>query len=309
MHSHAVNLQTSGHQSVVVGHHRGFSQPSTVNTSGDPWFLQAHEMPPTAPARHHKRPAPQPGSIVHNNNNNNVGSQSSHQLSQSQQHQHHHSAVNVSNRIELNAFFYFRLLQRIFTFMKSNSQLTSGNPLHSSSIALGNPTLSLANNSANLSTSNIALEPVIQMASNAHSPKSPNQLVSVQQQQQAQSQHSHNSTQPLSASSGTNASFRLNLDSSEQIPIMHQNGGSTTGVGASAAAAAVAVTSLHQATPAHVPSAMSTSLHSGSSSTAAGFDAPTTTWNSTSSLSPTNLTSSASAQHHRKLEVKLHSMP
>lgn len=96
MHSHAVNLQTSGHQSVVVGHHRGFSQPSTVNTSGDPWFLQAHEMPPTAPARHHKRPAPQPGSILHNNNNNNVGSQSSHQLSQSQHHQHHHSAVNVS---------------------------------------------------------------------------------------------------------------------------------------------------------------------------------------------------------------------
>lgn len=93
MNSHAVNLQTSGHQSVVVGHHRGFSQPSTVNTGGDPWFLQAHEMPPTAPARHHKRPAPQPGSILHNNNNKNVGSQSSHQLSQSQ---HHHSAVNVS---------------------------------------------------------------------------------------------------------------------------------------------------------------------------------------------------------------------
>lgn len=92
MNSHAVNLQTSGHQSVVVGHHRGFSQPSTVNTGGDPWFLQAHEMPPTAPSRHHKRPAPQPGSILHNNNNNNVGSQSSHQLSQSQ---HHHSAVNV----------------------------------------------------------------------------------------------------------------------------------------------------------------------------------------------------------------------
>lgn len=95
MNSHAVN---TGHQSIAVGHHRGFSQPSTVNTTGDPWFLQqsAHEMPPTAPARHHKRPAPQPGSILHNNNNNNnnnVGSQSNHQLSQSQ---HHHSAVNVS---------------------------------------------------------------------------------------------------------------------------------------------------------------------------------------------------------------------
>lgn len=331
MHSHAVNLQTSGHQSVVVGHHRGYSQPSTVNTSGDPWFLQAHEMPPTAPARHHKRPAPQPGSILHNNNNNNVGSQSSHQLSQSQQqHQHHHSAVNVSIEpffsfvVVLILFYslcggsyYARISYMYFIFEIFNSQLTSANPLHSSSIALGNPALSLANNSINLSTSNIALEPAIQMASNAHSPKSPNQLVSVQQaQQQAQSQHSHNSTQPISASSGTNTSFRLNLDNSEQIPTMHQNGGSTTGVGATAAAAASAsvaaatVTSLHQATPAHVPSAMSTSLHSGSSSTAAGFDAPTTTWNSTSSLSPTNLTSSSSsAQHHRKLEVKLNAMP
>lgn len=93
MNSHAVNLQTSGHQSVVVGHHRGFSQPSTVTSGGDPWFLQAHVMPPTAPARHHKRPAPQPGcSILHNNNNNNVGSQSNHQLSQLQ---HHHSAVSI----------------------------------------------------------------------------------------------------------------------------------------------------------------------------------------------------------------------
>lgn len=98
MNSHAVNLQTSGHQSVVVGHHRGFSQPSTVTSGGDPWFLQAHEMPPTAPARHHKnvtnkRPAPQPGcSILHNNNNNNVGSQSNQQLSQLQ---HHHSTVSV----------------------------------------------------------------------------------------------------------------------------------------------------------------------------------------------------------------------
>lgn len=155
------------------------------------------------------------------------------------------------------------------------------------------------------------------MASNAHSPKSPSQLVSAAQQQQQQpqqqpqSQHVHNSTQPISASSGTNAAFRLNLDSSEQIPIMHQNGGSTTGVAATAAAAAAsaAVTSLHQATPAHVPSAMSTSLHSGSSSIATGFDATTTTWNSTSSLSPTNLTSSSAAQHHRKLEVKLNAMP
>ncbi|XP_031635662.1 tyrosine-protein kinase CSK isoform X2 [Contarinia nasturtii] len=258
MNSHAVNLQASGHQSVVVGHHRGFSQPSTVTTGGDPWFLQAHEMPPTAPARHHKRPAPQPGSIVHNNNNNNVGSQSNHQLSQSQ---HNHSA------------------------------LTNVNPLHSSSIALGNPQLSLAT-SANLSLSTTALDPAIQMASNAHSPKSPNQMAT-------NVQHVHNPSQTTTSQLASNtSSFRLNLDSSEQIPHMHQNGGSTT--------TGSTITSLHQATPVHVPSAMSTSLHSGSNAASSGFDANTTTWNSTSSLSPTI---SSSAQHHRKLEVKLNAMP
>lgn len=173
-------------------------------------------------------------------------------------------------------------------------QLTNVNPLHSSSIALGNPQLSLANNSTNLSSSNTVLEPSIQMASNAHSPKSPSQMAAVPQQQQ----HVHNASQPITTQpSATNAAFRLNLDSSEQIPIMHQNGGSTTGA---------AVTSLHQATPAHVPSAMSTSLHSGSGA-APVFDANTTSWNSTSSLSPT--ISSSSAQHHRKLEVKLNAMP
>lgn len=67
-HAPALNLQTTG-QTVVVGHHRGFSQPASA-TSGDPWFLQtntsSHQMPPTAPARQHKRPAPQPGSLIQN---------------------------------------------------------------------------------------------------------------------------------------------------------------------------------------------------------------------------------------------------
>lgn len=64
MNSHVspLNLQSPG-QTVVVSHHRGFSQPSSAN-AGDPWFLQSsHQMAPTAPARQHKRPAPQPGSI------------------------------------------------------------------------------------------------------------------------------------------------------------------------------------------------------------------------------------------------------
>ncbi|XP_039950787.1 serine-rich adhesin for platelets [Bactrocera tryoni] len=71
MHSHATATQHSG-QTTVVGHHRGFSQPSVTvaaNSAGDPWFLQStgHQMPPTAPLRHNKRPAPQP------NHSNSVG--------------------------------------------------------------------------------------------------------------------------------------------------------------------------------------------------------------------------------------------
>lgn len=66
MNSHVspLNLQSPG-QTVVVSHHRGFSQPSSTNT-GDPWFLQSSHQPmaPTAPARQHKRPAPQPGSVI-----------------------------------------------------------------------------------------------------------------------------------------------------------------------------------------------------------------------------------------------------
>lgn len=162
------------------------------------------------------------------------------------------------------------------------------NPLHSSAIALNNPQLSLAA-SVNLSTSTSALEPTsIQMSSNAHSPKSTvGQLTT---------------TQPTvitgTTQSSNHAAFRLNLDSSEQIPILHQNGVTTT-------------SSLHQSTSVHVPSAMSTSLHSGTSSglTTAAFDAPNSTiWNSTSSLSPTMPTSNQQ-QHPKKCEVKLNAMP
>ncbi|XP_065088629.1 tyrosine-protein kinase csk-1 isoform X2 [Ochlerotatus camptorhynchus] len=66
-HTAAINLQSSG-QTAVVGHHRGFSSTvvAAANSaaSGDcPWFMP-HQMPPTAPARQHKRPAPQPGGGV-----------------------------------------------------------------------------------------------------------------------------------------------------------------------------------------------------------------------------------------------------
>lgn len=64
-HATALNLQSSG-QTAVVGHHRGFSQVSASNQQPDcPWFMAAHQMPPTAPIRQHKRPAPQPGILLH----------------------------------------------------------------------------------------------------------------------------------------------------------------------------------------------------------------------------------------------------
>ncbi|XP_013111387.2 serine-rich adhesin for platelets [Stomoxys calcitrans] len=76
MNSHATATQNG--QTTVVGHHRGFSQPTvtvaTSSTGGDPWFLQStgHQMPPTAPLRHNKRPAPQPATAAGTTNPNNL---------------------------------------------------------------------------------------------------------------------------------------------------------------------------------------------------------------------------------------------
>ncbi|XP_075146323.1 C-terminal Src kinase [Haematobia irritans] len=74
MNSHATATQNG--QTTVVGHHRGFSQPTVTvaasSTGGDPWFLQStgHQMPPTAPLRHNKRPAPQPATAAGTTNPN-----------------------------------------------------------------------------------------------------------------------------------------------------------------------------------------------------------------------------------------------
>ncbi|XP_067647319.1 uncharacterized protein Csk isoform X2 [Eurosta solidaginis] len=125
MNSHVTATQHSG-QTTVVGHHRGFSQPSVTvatNSAGDPWFLQStgHQMPPTAPLRHNKRPAPQPnhaagggigvGGLV-NAGVGNVGIGLLHQqaLSQSQPHivapnlpPHHHNNNQHHNPIHLSS--------------------------------------------------------------------------------------------------------------------------------------------------------------------------------------------------------------
>ncbi|KAI8044917.1 hypothetical protein M5D96_001093 [Drosophila gunungcola] len=122
MNSHATATQNG--QTTVVGHHRGFSQPSvtvaaaaaTGSTAGDPWFLQTtgHQMPPTAPLRHNKRPAPQPNAVLGAGSagtgpaaGSAVGAVLLHQqqLSQSQPHivppsipphHHHHRENNVA---------------------------------------------------------------------------------------------------------------------------------------------------------------------------------------------------------------------
>lgn len=129
MNSHAPSINIQGGQSVVVvGHHRGFSQPSS-NSSADPWFLQttssstnnaaaaasSHQMAPTAPARQHKRPAPQPGLMAQNSQLQ----QQQQQQSQSNLHDpssvaapHHPVNIVRSRRnlifwITLNVFFIF----------------------------------------------------------------------------------------------------------------------------------------------------------------------------------------------------------
>ncbi|KAH8272516.1 hypothetical protein KR026_000172 [Drosophila bipectinata] len=191
MNSHATATQNG--QTTVVGHHRGFSQPSvtvaaasaTGSTAGDPWFLQTtgHQMPPTAPLRHNKRPAPQPNAVLGAGGGSGgtaagsaIGAVLLHQqqLSQSQPHivppsipphHHHHRDNNVHP-----------------------NQPGAAAALHLSSHAL---------NSHNLISS-----------ANNHSPKSPSQTqqqqtTTQQQQQQQQASHSILSTFAPAASSGS----------------------------------------------------------------------------------------------------------
>ncbi|XP_062122852.1 mucin-5AC [Drosophila sulfurigaster albostrigata] len=191
MNSHATATQNG--QTTVVGHHRGFSQPSVAaaaasgGTAGDPWYLQAtgHQMPPTAPLRHNKRPAPQPNSMgVGVGVGVGVTGTSllhQHQLSQSQPHivppsippHHHHHTTDGRN------------------VGGPSAGATAAAALHLSTHAL---------NSHNLI--------------NNHSPKSPNQT---QQQQQPttihqQQQHSILSTfAPAGASTATDQSASASI--------------------------------------------------------------------------------------------------
>ncbi|XP_055375144.1 tyrosine-protein kinase CSK [Condylostylus longicornis] len=323
MNSHAatataLNLQSSG-QNSVVGHHRGFSQPTVAaaTNSGDPWFLQStgHQMPPTAPARHNKRPAPQPGSAAQINsisggNNSTLGIPivGSGLL---QQQQHSQSQPHIVPP----------------TVPPHQSSINQHNSIHLSSHALS---------SHNLLSSN-------------HTPKSPNQQQILQQQQQQQhhllsshqlQQQTTNSTcqtsQLLSNSNNNIMSTSLNTT---QLP-SHLNASNVGVVGQSLNSGTgkpqhplpgmlpsnINIQQQQQQPPSlpptssiHVPigsNVMSSSLHQYEANGGGG------TWNSTSSLSPTisNASSTSSNTHlhgnsggsqqaHKKCEVKLNAMP
>ncbi|XP_073841385.1 C-terminal Src kinase isoform X2 [Musca autumnalis] len=171
MNSHATATQNGG-QTTIVGHHRGFSQPTvtvaTSNTGGDPWFLQStgHQMPPTAPLRHNKRPAPQPVTAAAggpNNPNSLLVSNNSNQ---------HHNAIHLSSHA-----------------LNSHNLITNA-----AGVAGGGNNAVLGGGG------------VINAAAN-HSPKSPNQHPQQSQQQQQQQSHNLMSTfAPIVGSSASAAS-------------------------------------------------------------------------------------------------------
>ncbi|KAH8295272.1 hypothetical protein KR018_009460 [Drosophila ironensis] len=338
MNSHATATQNG--QTTVVGHHRGFSQPSVTvaaasasgSTAGDPWFLQTtgHQMPPTAPLRHNKRPAPQPNAVLGAGASGTAAGSAAllhqQQLSQSQPHivppsipphHHHHRDNNVHP-----------------------SQAGTAAALHLSSHAL---------NSHNL----------ISSASN-HSPQAPGQTQQQQtttQQQQQQASHSILSTfaPPTSAISaqpagsqpagGTAAAVAAVAQQQQQQHLQLLANCGSGGAGLMSSSLNAAQMALHGSERALPPKSlvlsgsqhgsnmllhtatgqptqasqaaavgsasgstgMSTSLHSFD-----GGAGPSSAWSSGSitavnhaSLSPTALAS----QQLRKCEVKLNAMP
>ncbi|KAH8232619.1 hypothetical protein KR032_010616 [Drosophila birchii] len=261
MNSHATATQNG--QTTVVGHHRGFSQPSVTvaaaaasgNTAGDPWFLQTtgHQMPPTAPLRHNKRPAPQPNAVLGSGAGgvsvagagSAVGAVLLHQqqLSQSQPHivppsipphHHHHRENNVHP-----------------------SQAGAAGALHLSSHAL---------NSHNL----------ISSASN-HSPKSPSQTqqqqtTTQQQQQQQQASHSILSTfapaptvpsnsagsQPVAGTAAAVAAV-AQQQQQQHLQLLANCGGSSGGSGLMSSSLNAAQMALHSAERALPPKSLALS--------------------------------------------------
>lgn len=140
------------------------------------------------------------------------------------------------------------------------------NPLHSSTHALNNS---------------------MQISVNAsHSPKSPNQLP-IHVLPAATTSSNTDSTANLMSTSLNSTQIRSHINT---------NGGSGSTICGSTAGASVLSSSVH------TPSPMSTSLHSGN---CVVFDSNGSTWNSSTSLSPTIPV----PHNQRKCEVKLNAMP
>ncbi|XP_037922668.1 tyrosine-protein kinase CSK isoform X2 [Hermetia illucens] len=300
----ALNLQTSG-QTSVVGHHRGFSQPTAANT-GDPWFLQStgHQMPPTAPARQHKRPAPQPGNVIPMSS----GLLQQQQHSQSQPHIVPPSVPpHQNNNQHVNSVHLSSHALNSHNLLSSNHSPKSPNQQQQPHPQQQNLHI-ISSNLTSAATTNATCQTQLSNSSN-------NNLMSTSLNA-AQLQSHLNSgigLQPTSVSAAVTAQSNAAkmhgmagiLHPSSAIPPPHappqqlqQHPHPTA----------------HMQPPAptiHVPppstNVMSTSLHN--------FDANGTAWNSTSSLSPTisNASSTSSSQQHqqqhRKCEVKLNAMP
>ncbi|XP_065355005.1 probable serine/threonine-protein kinase DDB_G0282963 isoform X2 [Calliphora vicina] len=348
MNSHVTAAQNG--QTTVVGHHRGFSQPTVTvaasNTGGDPWFLQStgHQMPPTAPLRHNKRPAPQPtttgGGISSATHPNNLLVNSS-------------GGVGVGN-ITLQQQFSQSQPHIVAQTTQLSTHHNNVNPHHHNAIHLSSHAL----NSHNLITN--ATGAVVVAPSN-HSPKSPNQhqqpqIQQIQQQQQQQQQHIMSTFAPIgsTAASATAAAVASVTQQQQQqhLQLISAANNCNNNLMTSSLNAAHSALSLHdrglppksmalqsnagggsnmllhtqhpaqqhhQSQPAMVvnqttnAAAMTTSLHSFDINGAANVPVTTQSW-TTPSLSPTtglppNHGVLHAQQQQKKCEVKLNAMP
>jgi c-src tyrosine kinase len=280
-HTAAINLQSAGH--------RAFPQVTTSNSNTNecPWFMP-HQIPPTAPVRQHKRPAPQPG--VLNVGNGNVIQQSVAQnLNCSTNitgppitHPHPPAVQSVGGHNVITQQPVTMIPPQLPPHTTNMTQ--NFNPIHLTTHQINNQ---LSQQQTQHNTNQII------------SPKSPNQqqpppghILQVQSTNTQQTLSNNiSSTAPSLMSTSLNSAQLQNLTSVQNIG-GSGNGGSSCNIGLS-----VGINSAGQQPPSiTVPPIMSTSLHGGT------FDSTNSVWSSSSSLSPT-------IPSQRKCEVKLNAMP
>lgn len=288
-HTAALNLQSAGH--------RGFPQvtSTTGNSSECPWFMSPHQMPPTAPARQHKRPAPQPGG---------GGVLSGGVL----------GGGGGANGILIQSTPSPTTAQQVASTISQNTNITStGPPIthphppvsailgHNNAISNQPPpqlpphTANMNFNAIHLSTHQPNSAATVNTAS--VSPKLPNQ-------------------QPPSSLQQTQMHPQPTASVLTQANLITGGGSSSTGP-SSLMSTSLTSNSSSQPPSVNIPPIMSTSLHSGSFETCggnvgatSGVSSSAAGWSSTSSLSPTLPSQPSSLQPNtRKCEVKLNAMP